>query len=120
MIARLYPANAPKPSYINVAAHTDPRRPELKRFVVVDGQLTGHRIQAYTHDVESTIRRNGKTYTFRIFFKRHRKLPVNRSLGALREAGVRGDILVVACGPRVGVRGMGGKEGKVADYLVKK
>lgn len=117
----MYPAeggrNRPHPKYIT--ARSDPRRPELKRYILVEGELTGQRTQPYTHCVEVTIRNNGKIYHFIVFFKRHVSLPVNTSTRELAEAGIRGDVLVVACGPRVGARGIGRRETAVADKVVR-
>lgn len=122
IIGRIYPAGGdgahPRPKYLH--ARSDPRRPELKRYVILDGEFVGHRRQPYTHSVEVSTRFRERTYNCMVFFKRHTSLPINNSTPELAEAGVRGDILVVVLGPRVGIRSIAGKETRVADDIVKK
>lgn len=86
--------------------------------MLVEGQLAGDNFHSYTHDVEVSIERNGAHYRFIMFFKHHVRLEVNRCMAALAQAQVRGDVLVVACGPRVGARGMRAGETKAADFAV--
>lgn len=88
--------------------------------MLVEGQLTGDRFHPYTHDVEVSVDIEGRTHRFFIFIKRHKRLPINQSLPALKEAGVRGDLLVVACGPKMGARGMRSGEIWAANVAVEK
>lgn len=79
-----------------------------------------HRTQPYTHCVEVAIKRYNKIYRFLLFFKRHVHLRLNKSTRELEEGGTRGDVLVVAMGPKVGARGMGGRETRVADRVIER
>ena len=117
---RLYTTSANRPCPTLVAYHWDPQQPEKGRYVITDGQLQGSRLQPYVHDTRVRVRWNGTVYTFLVLYKRHRYLPVNGSTPDISNAGFRGDALVVAEGPLVGARGMGGRETRAADYTMKR
>lgn len=53
-------------------------------------------LQPYIHDVAIKLCEGRSSHTFRIFFKRHRYLPINRSVS--REW--RGDLAVVRVGKK--------------------
>lgn len=118
LTARAYRVDGQQPRPITLTARFDPTRPELKRYVLVEGQMAGDEVHPYTHDLEVEVEFRGTMHRFFVFVKRHKRLPINQSLAALSEAGVRGDLLVVACGPKAGARGIRSGEARAADMAV--
>ncbi|KAJ4495666.1 hypothetical protein C8J55DRAFT_553434 [Lentinula edodes] len=90
---------------------------EQGRYPLVDLHFESHRFQPHTHDVVVNLKVPGKPKTsFRVFFKRSMRLPVNPVLG------VQGDLVVMRTGSRYGnsvvnMRGQG--DYRLADYIVK-
>lgn len=81
----------------------------------------GPKLQPYIHDVRVSIQHAGIWYQFLIFFKRHKKLPVNECIQALGGRDMNGDLMVVACGERANVRNLrGAVENNVADIAVRR
>ncbi|KAJ3709585.1 hypothetical protein C8R42DRAFT_598022, partial [Lentinula raphanica] len=73
--------------------------------------------QRHIHDTIVDVRHRGKRYSFRIFYKRHKKLPRNRAVRESAKRVMDGDILVVAFGPRVGARNMRGRLEEAAAHV---
>lgn len=57
---------------------------------------------------------------FRIFFKNHVRLTINGTLSTMGLGEIKGDILVVAYGPRVGERSFKAAEAAAADEAVRR
>ncbi|KAH7871144.1 hypothetical protein F5051DRAFT_447626 [Lentinula edodes] len=119
--ARLYPANSVSPKAIKAQFREDARQPSIDRFVFAGDLLSEPRIQPYIHDIALTVRYCGKSFTFLVFFKRHKLLPPNQSIQNLQGGHMRGDVLVVACGKRVPIRNLrSGLEDRAADRAIKR
>jgi hypothetical protein len=67
-----------------------------------------------------TVYEGNQIHRFRIFFKRHRKLPDNRSLP--HGVHFRGDIVIMRTGAlnQLSVVNMRGRDTVVSDYMVKR
>lgn len=92
-----------------------------RRFLDVLDTLSGARIQPYVHDILVTVTHMKKSYTFRVFFKRHRLLRPNQAIHALANVNIHGDVLLASVGKRVEIRNIrSGPESKAADIAVKK
>ncbi len=118
MRARIYRADDLEAQPIQVFYREDPRRPHRGRYILAADELSHPKTQSYVHDSIVTIQYRRKTHTFRVFYKRHKLLPINRALQGLE---MEGDILVVACGKKVGVRNMRGKvEERAAEQAVRR
>lgn len=98
----------------------DPSQP-ARRYLDALGTLSGARTQPYVHDIIVTVTYRRKTYTFRVFFKRHKMLSRNKAIHALANTDVRGDVLLAAVGKKVDIRNLrGGEECRAADLAVKR
>ncbi|KAK7443824.1 hypothetical protein VKT23_015605 [Stygiomarasmius scandens] len=117
---RLYPANSSNPLTISTYFHENTSHPGRRYLFALD-TLTDARTQPYVHDVVVTIIYRNKTYKFRVFFKRHKLLPINRAVRRLCGVNVEGDVLLAAVGKTVEIRNLrGGDERRAADLAVKK
>lgn len=118
--ARLYPANSALPQ--TVCAYYRANLPQTSdRFVLASDLLSNPQLQSYIHDLTVTIRHRRILYKFRVFFKRHSYLPVNRSIQGLGGGRMEGDVLLVACGTNVSVRNLkSGVETRAADIAIKR
>ncbi|THU95288.1 hypothetical protein K435DRAFT_859673 [Dendrothele bispora CBS 962.96] len=120
--ARFYPHQSQNPRWMSAFYRESllQTRP-AQQYVLAADELSGPRQQPYVHDIVVTLTYRRKVYKFRVFFKRHKLLPTNKSIRALCNVDVDGDVLVVACGKEVDVRNMRGKEeGRAADLAVKR
>lgn len=61
-----------------------------------EGVLGGQKMQPYIHDCHATYVTGDKDYKYRIFYKRHAKLPVNIGLQTTIH---RGDIVIMRLSP---------------------
>ncbi|KAJ3899334.1 hypothetical protein F5879DRAFT_811088 [Lentinula edodes] len=119
--ARIYRADNPNPASIKVFYREDPLRLERGRFVVASTELSHPKTQPYIHDSIVKVVHRGKQYKFRVFFKRHKSLPINQAILQLIGAPMDGDVLVVACGTKVGVKNFRTRlEARAADKAVKR
>ncbi|KAJ3768788.1 hypothetical protein FB446DRAFT_791984 [Lentinula raphanica] len=119
--ARLYSANLAGPRAIIARVRHNTRRPADDRFVYASQILSGQRMQPYVHDAVVKIRYGHRIFTFLVFFKRHKRLPVNIPIQNIGGKTMKGDVLLVACGTRVSVRNLcSGMEDRAADMAVKR
>ncbi|KAJ3845691.1 hypothetical protein EV368DRAFT_53653, partial [Lentinula lateritia] len=119
--ARLYSAGSARPRAITTHVRQNITDPANSRFVLASHLLAEPRLQPYIHDVTLKIRHCGKVYEFLVFFKRHKRLPLNLSVQNLGGRDVQGDILLVACGKRVSVRNLcSGLEDRAADKAIRR
>ncbi|KAJ3715648.1 hypothetical protein C8R42DRAFT_645553 [Lentinula raphanica] len=119
--ARLYSANLTQPKAVTARVRHNTRRPAKDRFVYASLLLSGQRTQPYLHDTVVTIQYGGRVFTFLVFFKRHKRLPVNVPIQNIGGKVMRGDVLLVACGTKVSIRNLqSGLEDKAADRAVKR
>ncbi|KAJ3847059.1 hypothetical protein EV368DRAFT_51853, partial [Lentinula lateritia] len=119
--ARIYRANDSNSAPIRVFYHEDSFRLERGRFVLASTELPHPQTQPYIHDSIVKVVHRGKQYKFRVFYKRHKLLPTNQAILQLAGAPMDGDVLVVACGTKVGIRNFGSRlEIRAADKAVKR
>ncbi|KAE9384559.1 hypothetical protein BT96DRAFT_1007957 [Gymnopus androsaceus JB14] len=118
--ARFYPADSALPR--TESAYYRANLPRISdRFVLASDLLSNPQLQSYIHDMTVTIRYRRILYKFRVFFKRHKYLPINRSIQSLGGGRMEGDVLLVACGAKVSVRNLkSGLETRVADRAMKR
>ncbi|KAJ3911722.1 hypothetical protein F5877DRAFT_85605 [Lentinula edodes] len=88
------------------------------RHPFVDFYFDSHKFQPYTHDVLVNLKFPGKSKSsFRVFFKRSMRLPVNPVLG------VQGDLVVMRAAANhsdyvVNMRGQA--DYRLADYIIQR
>ncbi|KAJ3858163.1 hypothetical protein EV359DRAFT_88158 [Lentinula novae-zelandiae] len=115
--SRFYSAytHTPRTFYVLTAAST--LNAQACRHPLVDLYFESHRYQPYTHDVFVHLKVPGRSNTsFRVFFKRSTRLPVNPVLG------VQGDLVVmrISSKGRNSVVNMRGRaDYRLADYIVR-
>ncbi|KAJ3769379.1 hypothetical protein FB446DRAFT_648748, partial [Lentinula raphanica] len=107
--ARIYRANSQTSEFTQVFYREDPRRPQRGRFVLASEELSRSSTQPYIHDCVVEVVHRRKRYKFRVFFKRHKKLPINQPILQLSNARMDGNVLVVACGTKVSVKNLGSR-----------
>ena len=73
-------------------------------------ELREPQLQPYVHDIVVSVTYRRKVYKFRAFFKRHTRLPINQAIQNLAGVNLEGDVLVVACGKKVEVRNLRGRD----------
>ncbi|KAL1657530.1 hypothetical protein EV715DRAFT_268667 [Schizophyllum commune] len=114
--ALLYPWNEKRPKAVSVTYQGDRRHPERGRYVYAGEELDHQKRQPYIHDLIVHGTYNRRQHQFRVFFKRHCRLPKNAAIRALRGATVsfNSDVLVVAMGPRNGIRNLRGVNERLA------
>jgi hypothetical protein len=118
---RIYRANGQRAEAIQVYYREDTQNPERGRYVLAADELMGTKRQPYVHDSVVTIQHRRKNYTFRIFYKHHKLLPVNQPIQALDGLAMEGDVLVVACGKKVAVRNIqNNREIRAAENAVRR
>ncbi|KAJ6476782.1 hypothetical protein C8R47DRAFT_1075638 [Mycena vitilis] len=86
--ARLYSTTTASPPFASVLTRTS-ANPYLPRFPCVEGVMDPSGVQPHVHDVTVRLRHGRAVSRFRIFFKRHRKLPFNATLD------LQGDVVVM-------------------------
>ena len=119
--ARIYRANQILGEPTQVFYREDPRQLQRGRYLLAADQLSEPRMQPYVHDSIVTTCHRGKKYVFRIFYKRHKFLPVNQALQQLAGVEMEGDVLVVAVGKKVGIRNIQSNlEMRAAERAVQK
>ncbi|KAJ3754123.1 hypothetical protein EV360DRAFT_52215, partial [Lentinula raphanica] len=119
--ARLYSTKLNLPNAVIARVRHNTRQPANDRFVYASNLLSGQRLQPYIHDVVIRIRYGGRIFTFLVFFKRHKRLPVNLSIQNICGRTMRGDVLLVAYGTKVSVRNLrSGLEDRAADIAIQR
>ncbi|KAJ3736234.1 hypothetical protein DFJ43DRAFT_990276, partial [Lentinula guzmanii] len=119
--ARVFRANEITSRWVQVHYAEAPRSPQHNRYVMASTNLMGARLQPYIHDCVVKIGHRRRQFTFRIFYKRHKFLPVNQAIQALAGVAIEGDVLIVACGKKVAVRNMQNRlEARAAEQAVKR
>lgn len=117
----MYRANRHTAENVQVYYREDTRHPEWGRYLLASDELSGPREQPYIHDTVIRIKHRRKDYTFRVFYKRHKMLPINQAVQALAGVAMEGDVLVVACGKRVGIRNLSSRlEAQAAEHAVRR
>lgn len=88
------------------------------RFPFAESILSEAEVQPYIHDCIIKIIEAGRTYRFRVFFKRHRRLQPNRHLPG--HVVFPGDILVMRASAlyTLSVVNMRGCDIGLSDYLI--
>ena len=99
---------------------THPVRQGGPRFPFAESVLADGKIQPFVHDCIVTVYEGRQIHRFRVFFKRHQKLPANRCLPD--GISVRGDIVAMRVGAldQLSVVNMRGRDTVVSDYMVKR
>ncbi|KAJ3808658.1 hypothetical protein F5876DRAFT_45554, partial [Lentinula aff. lateritia] len=117
---QLYSTGLARPRAITTHVQQNTTDPANSCFVLASHLLAEPRLQPYIHNITLKICHCGKVYEFLVFFKRHKKLPLNLSVQDLGGRDVQGDILLVACGKRVSVWNLcSGLEDKAANKAIK-
>ena len=120
--ALLYPWQGTSPRGIPVPFQGDRRHPQRRRYLYVAPELTRCDSRDYVHDVILDGTYAGRRYTFRVFFRRDCRLKKNAAIRRLSGGGqatFEGDVLVVAMGPRSGLRNLrGALERRAADFCI--
>jgi hypothetical protein len=119
--SRLYSSFRIKPVLVRVPTRCIcPARQGGPRFPFAESVLSDGKIQPRVHDCIVQVREEGQVHCFRVFFKRHRRLPVNRSLSLATP--FRGDIVIMRVGAldKLSVVNMRGRDTVVSDYMVNK
>lgn len=104
--AQHYKTNEQHPVPAQVLYCEDHRQPEKGRYLLAADQLSDAKRQPYVHDCTVTTTFRRRRYAFRIFYKRHKHLPLNQAVHTVANVAMEGDVIVVAYGKRVGLRNM--------------
>ncbi|KAJ7474685.1 hypothetical protein B0H11DRAFT_2282216 [Mycena galericulata] len=86
---RVYSASSPLPSFLPIYTRSASANPNDSRFPCVESVMDGLGFQPHVHDITVTLKHGRATSTFRIFFKRHIRLPHNAALD------IQGDLVVM-------------------------
>ncbi|KAJ3871271.1 hypothetical protein F5051DRAFT_341151, partial [Lentinula edodes] len=114
--ARIYWSNSLSSQPIDVIYREDSQG---HRFVLASDELSHPRTQSYVHDTIVSISHLGKRYKFRLFYKRHKLLPVNQAIQHLADVSLEGDVLVLVCGTKVEIRNLRSNELRAAEKAVR-
>lgn len=118
---RLFSTRRPRAFTVKVPfATTAPTCPIKARFVVSEACFYDAERQPYIHSTLVTAKFRGRRYCFKLYYKNHVALPLNHSLPELAREGMRGDVLAIAYGPKVGERSFTGMETAAADSVVRR
>lgn len=114
---RLYSTTASKPRQVLVTTRCADRRVKGSRYPFVESLLEDAVLQPYIHDCMVQIWEGRHLYRFRVFFKRHCHLPINRSLP---ELSLRGDgvVMRLSKGNNLSVINMRGRDSILSDYAI--
>lgn len=104
------------PKVVNLPVHAH----IASRFPVPETFFVEHSVQPYVHDCDIYLRENGQQHQFRIFFKWHTRLAINKAIPTSEHLAARGDILVMRVGSRIkgNVINMRGRDVALSDRLV--
>lgn len=89
------------------------------RYPLVEGVLDDMSIQPYVHNCSVSVLHKNRWSRYIVFFKVHRRLPVNRAVSLVaRTRSIRGDVVVMRIGVDGRVVGMRHGDAVVADQIV--
>ncbi|KAJ7635922.1 hypothetical protein B0H17DRAFT_1217191 [Mycena rosella] len=110
----LYPASV-TPAFISAHTRCRGSDPQALRYPCVESVLDCAAFQPHVHDLYVTVKHGRHTSRFRLFFKRHIRLPDNPNVG------IRGDLLIMRVASRneASVVNMRLSDRKLVDYVVK-
>jgi len=117
--SRLYPSARMKPILIHMPTRCVlPARFPGPRYPLAESVLDDAIIQPYVHDCMVLVHEGSQVHRFRVFYKRHCHLPVNRSFAGRRI--LRGDIVVMRAGVLcpLSVVNMRGRDTAVSDWMI--
>ena len=112
--ARVYSTQTGRPVHRNIPV----RFAGLLRWPMPQHVLAAPLVQPWIHDIEIILLEGDVEHVFRLFFKWHKSLPVNRSISAT----FRGDALIVRVGrmhPDSFVNLISG-DARRADYIMRR
>ncbi|KAF8144081.1 hypothetical protein K438DRAFT_1783201 [Mycena galopus ATCC 62051] len=114
--ARVYSSASKSSSPVPIHTRSTGAKPGSLRYPCVEDVLDGAAVQAHVHDVFVILKHRGRTARFRLFFKRHVRLPKSKS------AHIRGDLVVMRVGSKNddSVVNMRAGDRQSADFIVKK
>lgn len=115
---RLYSVASKKPRQVSLATRCSP----TGRYPLAESVLDEAALQPYIHDCTVHIHEGDTVHRFRIFYKRHCRLPVNQSTHLVTERALRGDAVVMRIGAKDSqiVVNMRGRDCALSDYAVKR
>lgn len=94
--AYIYPTNSRKPFSVKVHTYLEELHGITYQSPIVEPFLRESRLQPYIHDCTVHISIAGRGwFTYRIFFKNHRRLTRNKSVFTCCRERLRGDLLVM-------------------------
>ncbi|KAJ7166521.1 hypothetical protein C8R43DRAFT_1122101 [Mycena crocata] len=113
---RLYSTNTSAPTSLDIFTRCRSSNPQDDRFPCVESVLDSAAVQPHIHDIRVVFKHGRRTTHFRVFFKRHVRLPANPNVD------VQGDLLVmrVAAQNDESVVNMRGGDQRLADYVAHK
>ncbi|KAJ7655787.1 hypothetical protein DFH06DRAFT_1329224 [Mycena polygramma] len=114
--ARLYAASAPAPQLPTVHTRCQTTDPQDLRFPCVESILDCGGVQPHVHDIIVVLKHGRRTTRFRVFFKRHVRLPLNP------HANLQGDILIMrmASSNPHSVVNLRSGDTRLADFVLRK
>ncbi|KAJ3753727.1 hypothetical protein EV360DRAFT_74277 [Lentinula raphanica] len=119
--ARIYRFNGARSQPVQACYQEETSALGKRRYVFATETLSYPKMQRYVHDSIVDVVYYGRLYTFRVFYRRHKRLPTNQRILQLTGIEMDGDVLVVAYGTRFGVRNFRGNvEAQAADEAVRK
>lgn len=118
---RLFSTRRPQALTVQVPfTSTAPTSPTKTRFVVSEACFYDADRQPYIHSTLVNAKFRGRKYSFKLYYKNHVALPLNHSLPELSREEIRGDVLAIAYGSKVGERSFTGMETAAADSVVRR
>jgi hypothetical protein len=119
---RLYSASRSNPSPIHINTRTCKHGKLSTRYPMVEGVMDGAGLQPHVHNCTVTVLDGTDSFIFKVFFKRHRHLPLNKSLPVHGDhCRLRGDVVVMRAAARGdSVVGMRGCDAKISDWLIQR
>ncbi|KAJ7120070.1 hypothetical protein C8R44DRAFT_877545 [Mycena epipterygia] len=87
--ARVYCAGSPSPAFTSIHTRALSADPQATRFPCVESVMNDYGFQPHVHDIDVELRHGRSITRFRVFFKRHVRLPQNGY------APIMGDIVIM-------------------------
>ncbi|KAI0641416.1 hypothetical protein C8Q79DRAFT_919327 [Trametes meyenii] len=117
LASRFYGANEPKSRPLTLITRCDG---DL-RYPLVESVLGDMTIQPYVHNCSVTVLHRGRESSYTVFYRLHRRLPINRSVALLtHNHSVRRDIVVMRTDRAGRVTSMRHGDAVVADRIVER
>ena len=118
--SRLYAAHNTRSYMVTTPVRFD----KTSQYPLVEGMLDQSRLQPYIHDCLITVYEGPYKYNYRIFFKKHCLLNINKAIKQIGDDGdaqFRGDILIMRISTRNSSSYVNFRERDVllANFLVK-